>query len=186
MLHRLPFVASFLAIAVLGCQTNEFDEQAETNDVNLAVARIEPTRGNSARGNITLTQMGDKVKVVGEVSGLKPNQKHAIHIHEGAECGEDGMKAGEHYNPQQHPHGLPDASSNMKHAGDWGNLVTNDQGVATINFTVENISLGRSRNEVLGRCIIVHEKADDGSQPSGNAGGRIGCGKIVPALGDRK
>jgi Cu-Zn family superoxide dismutase len=30
----------------------------------------------------------------------------------------------------------------------------------------------------LGRAIIVHEKADDGGQPVGNAGGRIGCGVI--------
>ena len=31
----------------------------------------------------------------------------------------------------------------------------------------------------LGRAIIVHEKQDDGGQPTGNAGGRIGCGLIT-------
>ena len=30
----------------------------------------------------------------------------------------------------------------------------------------------------LGRAIIIHEKKDDGGQPTGNAGGRIGCGVI--------
>ena len=32
----------------------------------------------------------------------------------------------------------------------------------------------------LGRAIIVHEKEDNGGQPVGNAGGRIGCGVIEP------
>ena len=27
----------------------------------------------------------------------------------------------------------------------------------------------------LGRSLIIHAKQDDGGQPSGNAGGRIGC-----------
>jgi len=33
---------------------------------------------------------------------------------------------------------------------------------------------------VLGKSVIVHEKTDDFSQPTGNAGGRIGCGIIEP------
>jgi Cu-Zn family superoxide dismutase len=32
---------------------------------------------------------------------------------------------------------------------------------------------------VGGRAIILHEKMDDFSQPTGNAGGRIGCGTII-------
>ena len=185
MLPRFPLAIGLLSIALSGCQANDFQQQnGSGDDVQMAVAQIAPTRGNSARGNVTLTQMGQRVKVVGEISGLRPGQKHAIHIHEGTECGEDGMKAGDHYNPSQHPHGLPDAKN--RHAGDWGNLTANDQGVATINLTVENISLTGSQNSVLGRCVVVHEKADDGSQPTGNAGGRIGCGKIQPALGEKK
>jgi Cu-Zn family superoxide dismutase len=30
----------------------------------------------------------------------------------------------------------------------------------------------------VGRSLIVHEKKDDGGQPTGNAGGRIGCAVI--------
>jgi Cu-Zn family superoxide dismutase len=33
-------------------------------------------------------------------------------------------------------------------------------------------------NSFVGRSIIVHDKKDDGGQPTGNAGGRIGCGEI--------
>ena len=34
------------------------------------------------------------------------------------------------------------------------------------------------RNPVLGRGVIVHAKPDDGGQPTGNAGARIGQGVI--------
>jgi Cu-Zn family superoxide dismutase len=30
----------------------------------------------------------------------------------------------------------------------------------------------------LERAIVVHEKVDNGGQPAGNAGKRIGCGEI--------
>ena len=34
------------------------------------------------------------------------------------------------------------------------------------------------KNAILGRGVILHEKPDDFSQPTGNAGGRIACGVI--------
>jgi Cu-Zn family superoxide dismutase len=34
-------------------------------------------------------------------------------------------------------------------------------------------------NSVVGKSVIFHEKADDMStQPTGNAGGRLGCGVV--------
>jgi Cu-Zn family superoxide dismutase len=35
-------------------------------------------------------------------------------------------------------------------------------------------------DEIIGRVIIIHDKPDDfTSQPSGNSGNKIACGKIV-------
>jgi Cu-Zn family superoxide dismutase len=86
------------------------------------------------------------------------------------------MSAGGHYNPENHPHALPDSSN--RHAGDLGNLQADDQGKAHYEITVDNISVAGTKNPIIGRGVIVHAKPDDGGQPVGNAGGRIACGVI--------
>ena len=83
---------------------------------------------------------------------------------------------GGHYNREGHPHALPDKKE--RHAGDLGNLQADAQGKATLDLTVDNITINGSKNPLVGRGVIVHEKKDDGSQPVGSAGGRISCGAI--------
>jgi len=53
-----------------------------------------------------------------------------------------------------------------------------DQGKAHYEITVNNISINGAKNPIIGHAVIVHAKIDDGSQPVGNAGGRIACGVI--------
>jgi Cu-Zn family superoxide dismutase len=86
------------------------------------------------------------------------------------------MSAGGHYNPEGKPHGLP--TTEERHAGDLGNLTADASGHAHYEITVDNISLSTGRNPVLGKAVIVHAKPDDGGQPTGNAGARLGCGVI--------
>src|SRR5512135_180125 len=86
-----------------------------------AVAVLHPTAGQHCRGVVHFTQDGDSVKVVADLEGLTPGQKHAFHIHQYGDCtASDGMSAGGHYNPEGHQHGLPDNSN--RHAGDFGNV----------------------------------------------------------------
>jgi Cu-Zn family superoxide dismutase len=145
--------------------------------VKQAVAVLHPTAGNKCHGVVHFTQDGDSVKVVADLEGLSPGQKHAFHIHQFGDCSSpDGMSAGGHYNPENHPHGLPDGAA--RHAGDLGNVEAKDDGTAHYEITVQNISIAGTKNPIIGRAVIVHAKPDDGSQPTGNAGGRIGCGVI--------
>jgi Cu-Zn family superoxide dismutase len=65
-----------------------------------------------------------------------------------------------------------------RHAGDLGNLTADADGKAHYEITVTNISVSSAGNSVLGRAVIVHAKPDDGGQPTGNAGARVGCGVI--------
>ncbi|PYK48020.1 MAG: superoxide dismutase family protein [Verrucomicrobia bacterium] len=143
-----------------------------------AVAVLHPTKGNQATGIIHFQPVSDgKVRVTATVENLAPNSVHAIHIHEFGDCtAPDATSAGGHYNPEGHPHALPDKKE--RHAGDLGNLQADAQGKATLDLTVDNITINGSKNPVVGRGVIVHEKKDDGSQPVGNAGGRISCGVI--------
>jgi superoxide dismutase, Cu-Zn family len=75
-----------------------------------------------------------------------------------------------------HPHGLPDKEN--RHAGDFGNLESDQNGNADFKLTVDNISLAGRLNPIIGRGLVVHAKPDDGSQPTGNAGDRIAVGVI--------
>src|SRR5213078_176195 len=128
-------------------------------------------------GTVTFTQNGDKVQVHADLTGLTPG-KHGIHIHEkGDMSAPDLMSTGGHYNPDKHIHGGP--STSPVHAGDFGNLTADTSGKATIDVTVDDITIGGEKNDILGRAVIIHAKEDDlKSQPAGNAGARIAGGVI--------
>ncbi len=146
-------------------------------NVKEAVAVMHPTQGNKAHGTVRFVQAGEKVKVTATLMGLTPGAMHAIHVHQFGDCSSpDGMSAGGHYNPEGHPHALP--TKEMRHAGDLGNLQADSEGKANYEITVDNISVAGVKNPIIGRAVIVHAKQDDGSQPVGNAGGRIACGVI--------
>lgn len=154
--------------------------------VKQAVAVLHPTAGNKCHGKVIFTQDGEKVKVVADIEGLNPGQKHAFHIHQYGDCSApDGTSAGGHYNPENHPHGLP--GSAQRHAGDLGNLEADNGGKAHLEITLDNISVAGTKNPIVGRGVIVHAKVDDGGQPVGNAGARIACGVIgVASSGEKK
>ena len=88
-----------------------------------------------------------------------------------------GKSAGGHFNPDKHDHGLPTADA--RHLGDLGNLEVGKDGKGHTEITIPGANLKKDDpHSYLGRAIIIHEKKDDGGQPTGNAGGRIGCGVI--------
>ncbi len=141
------------------------------------VAIMHPTESSSTRGVVTFTQTPQGVHVVADITGLSPNGRHAIHVHQyGDARAADGTSAGGHYNPQGHDHGLPDQTS--RHAGDLGNLTADYNGTAHYEITVDNITLDGEHNPIIGRGVIIHAKVDDGGQPTGNAGPRIAIGVI--------
>ena len=91
-----------------------------------------------------------------------------------------GASAGGHFNPEGHDHGLP--ATEKRHAGDFGNVTADAAGKAKFSLVVDNLTVSKW-NGVAGRSVIVHAKADDGGQPTGNAGGRVACGVIGVAKG---
>lgn len=144
-------------------------------------AVLMPTKGNEARGIVTFEPLEDnEVRITARVSGLKPDSKHAIHIHEfGDVSSEDGTSAGGHFNPSGKAHGLPD--SDERHVGDFGNLDADADGNANLVLTVKSLSLIEGDHAVIGRAVIVHAGEDKGTQPTGDAGDRIAQGVIAVA-----
>lgn len=156
---------------------------AETDDpwaeIDSAVAAISPTAAGGAEGQVRFESNEDgSVTVTAHLQGLEPGGEHGFHVHQYGDCtGEEADGAGDHYNPEDHPHGLPE-HSRQRHAGDLGNLRADQQGRARRTETVDTLTVSGDRNPVLGRSVIVHRGPDDGSQPSGDAGPAIGCGVI--------
>lgn len=160
------------ALLVAGCAGME--EQKEVS----AVALLQPRSGSKVSGNIKFTQIGDVVRLTGEITGHTKGPK-GFHIHENGDCSAaDGMSAGGHFNPHKAKHGGP--YDPVKHAGDLGNIVFDGGGVAKINFTVGDIAVSKDApNGIIGRAVIVHAVADDlKTDPTGNAGGHVACGVI--------
>lgn len=138
-------------------------------------AKIDPQQKTKTAGTVVIepTAMGDMTVVKYEITGLKKNSKHGFHIHEKGDCGDNGKKAGDHWNPNSTKHG--DLTAHERHLGDFGNITTDAKGVAKGEIKVPTFSLEAAK----GLAVIVHAKADDlKSQPSGNAGDRIGCGVL--------
>lgn len=142
-----------------------------------AIAIINPTSGSSVSGTITFTENHDgSVNVEGTIKGLSPG-KHGMHIHEYGDCSDPkAMSAGGHFAGAHPTHGAQ--TDNVRHQGDLGNAVANEQGVATISLKDTHLKLSGGQN-IIGRSLIVHEKEDDlKTQPTGNAGGRVACGVV--------
>lgn len=143
-----------------------------------ASAQLMATQGNATTGQVQFTQHGDKVRVTGEVRGLKPNAEHGFHMHEKGDCSSgDGMSAGGHFNPDGKAHGAHHHSEH--HAGDLPSLQADASGTARFSFESDALSVGTSKADVLGRGLIVHRDPDDyKTQPTGNSGPRLACAVI--------
>ena len=167
-------VVALAALALLGCQSVR---QAEGPR---ASAQLKPTTGNSTSGNATFTQVGDKVRVVANISGLKPGQEHGFHVHEAGDCSAgDAMSAKGHFNPYGKPHGSPATAE--RHAGDMPSLRADASGTAKVDTLLDVMSVKPGPASVVGRGLIVHASPDDfKTQPTGNAGARLACGVINP------
>lgn len=144
--------------------------------ITKAIAVIQPTKGNTASGIVEFTKEKDGLHVTATITGLKPG-RHGFHIHEFGNCAcDDGTCAGAHYNPMHKDHGKPTDAD--RHVGDLGNIVADETGTAKYDYVDEGSSLNGPKS-IIGRTMIVHEKEDDfTTQPSGNAGARLGCGVI--------
>lgn len=143
-----------------------------------AVAQVAPTQGNTAQGAVVFHDMGGQVMVHARLTGLKPGAEHGFHVHEKGDCSApDATSAGGHYNPDNQPHGPQDAAH---HAGDLPALRADASGNVDVHIVVRGLTVGSGTGDILGRAVVVHAQPDDyKTQPTGNSGGRIGCGVIA-------
>ena len=185
IIKRQPWLVGGLVIVVLVLANQWSAPRADGQAPGGAMMAAGPTKAicmvhglgdNKVDGKVTFTQVDGGVEIAAELTGLKPG-KHGFHIHEFGDCSKmDGTCAGGHFNPDGKPHGGPDSAE--RHVGDFGNIEAGADGKATYKRVDKLITLSGAHS-IIGRAIIVHEKEDDlKTQPSGDAGARIGCGVI--------
>lgn len=133
--------------------------------------------GSTLAGSGTLTETSEGVSVSLALENVPPGD-HGAHVHEKGDCSApDASSAGGHFNPASHPHALP--ANSPRHLGDLGNINVSSDGKGTLDVLAPGANLkAGDPSSFLGKAIIIHEKKDDGGQPTGNAGGRIGCAPI--------
>ena len=120
-------------------------------------------------GTVRFYQLENSVLIVASIQGLPASESgfFGFHIHEGKSCrGENFYETGSHFNTNNKPH--------PSHSGDLPPLILCNGG-AYMSFTTDRFCV----NEVIGRTIVIHNMPDDfTTQPAGNSGIKIACGRI--------
>lgn len=127
-------------------------------------------------GTVTFKEVKDGVLLTAKINGLPQSKTHCkgrffgFHIHEGTSCtgnSEDEFaNAKTHLNPTNCPHPF--------HIGDLPPLIENN-GYSYMSVLINKFKI----KDIIGKVIIIHDMPDDfTTQPSGNSGTKIACGKI--------
>lgn len=129
------------------------------------------------KGTVYFKETKEGVIVTARIENLPHNEGKCgnrvfgFHIHEGESCTgnsqDEFADAKTHLNPYNclHPH----------HSGDLPPLFENN-GYAYMSVLTNRFSV----KDIIGKIVIIHDKPDDFvSQPSGNSGEKIACGKIL-------
>ena len=184
-------------ITFVSCSSNDETESTDTSATTTAVTTTDqattPAMATHAEATIastyTDTAVNGTVKFDADSAGkvvmtldltipAKAGKSVAVHIHEHGNCGDTAMLAHGHWNPTNAQHGK--WGSESFHSGDIGNIKLDSKGKGTLSLTSDRWSLGGAADKnLIGKALIVHGGMDDyKTQPTGNAGNRIGCGVI--------
>ena len=184
-----------LILAFVGCKDGKKDADATSDSTEMdsssdqamkeapkTISVIMESKSDSGvQGEAFFKEENGVVRMEAKFTGMKPG-KHAIHLHEKADCSAaDGSSAGGHWNPTHEKHGKWGDATGY-HKGDIGNFEANDEGNGKITFETDQWCIGCAdeNKNILGKSVIVHEGADDYvSQPTGDAGGRVACGGVI-------
>lgn len=182
MQKRLWTAAAAVVLAAVTASCGAADDAVKAN-AEIGTKKVVDIIGTSGDkiGKAELTQMTKGVQIHIEASNLVPG-KHGLHIHEAAQCDAPDFKtAGAHFNPTNKKHGFD--SPRGTHAGDLPNLSVATDGTVTADMVAKNVTLEEGKpNSLLkpgGTSLVIHADPDDyKTDPSGNSGSRVACGRI--------
>ena len=128
------------------------------------------------KGTVTFKEVKNGILITAKINGLPQSTDSCtgrffgFHIHEGTSCTgnltDEFAYAKSHLNFTNCPHPF--------HVGDLPPLIENN-GYAYMSVLINKFKI----KDILGKVVIIHDSPDDFvSQPSGNSGTKIACGKI--------
>jgi Cu-Zn family superoxide dismutase len=137
-------------------------------------ATIYSTADNKKKlGQVVFSDTGFGLLITPTLSTLPPGL-HGFHLHQHPDCGDTGMHAGGHYDPQntnshQGPYG-------KGHLGDLPVLYVTQDGKANTATVAHRLKT----SELKGLAVMIHAGGDNYSDtpPLGGGGARIACGII--------
>lgn len=140
---------------------------------------------NELKGVVRFAQAEEGCIIDGTIDGLAPGL-HGMHIHECGDISQGCDSVGEHFNPDNAPHGGPEDERSKRHLGDLGNIRADNSGRATFRVVNKLLKIP----DIIGRSLVVTENPDDlgkGDTPeskvNGNSGTRLACGIIARSSG---
>jgi superoxide dismutase, Cu-Zn family len=165
-----------LLLAQTAAHHHEHAAHAPAATIDRAVAVMVPVGQSGVSGVVHFAKQAGGVEVTGKITGLTPG-KHAFHVHEFGDLtdAKEAKSAGSHFNPAHAKHG--DRTSAERHAGDFGNIEANSDGVAEFSFVDPVVQLTGPQG-IIGRSLVVHAGVDKFTQPVGDAGGRVTFGVV--------
>lgn len=158
----MKLLISLLAVFLL----NPTIQAAVTSD-------IYSTTESKKLGSVTFEDSPYGLMIKPDLSTLPPGL-HGFHLHQKGDCGDHGMAAGGHFDPNktnshQGPYG-------KGHLGDLPVLAVGNDGKANTPMLAPRLKI----SELTGLAIMIHQGGDTYSDTPemGGGGARIGCGKI--------
>ncbi len=149
---------------------NAIEGKAEIHGISDEVAPIS--------GEAHFKEVSDGIEVTVDVTRVWPEGKHGVAIHELGACFDGAKAAGELFHPvfkiasQTNPSALGILSGNL------GNIEVDKEGTGTLKGVLSGFKLFDLETGIIGRSVIIYEKAYEVNKGEQDLGGRIGCGVI--------
>lgn len=185
---RFLFPLLLALLASVGCGSGEPAEvgpspaepraaSGDTVDVQ-GVAAARARLEGDVSGTVSLRQFDGGVRVQADVSGLGDDELYGLQVLSARSC--DGADPSAHLGDGRTRHGAYDAPTRQRHAGDLGNVRSDDRGSARYDRFDAVLTLSGFLSPV-GRAVVIRQRQDDGwSQPDGGAGEILACGVLDP------
>jgi Cu-Zn family superoxide dismutase len=169
-------------MSAIGCSKGEehpagaSSSGSEMSGAKSASATLQAAPGVTLSGKAEFNAGPEGVRARVKLADATPG-KHGIHVHQKGDCSDiPGKSMGEHFAPDHKEHGLLDAPA--RHLGDLGNIEVAADGTGAVDVLVPTATLDDGTHSYVGKALVIHEKEDVGTGPSGDSGTPIACAVI--------